>query len=435
MPAEWSLSVIHCLANMCQSDEKPLQPAGQPISPLSRQDTRRTLRNQLHAWLPAFSLSFSAFIFVSTEFMPVGLLPDMAQGLNRSQPEMGMIMTFYAWTVALMSLPLTIASARCERKRLLLGVLLVFIAGNAMAAFASSFSVLLAARIAIALAHAVFWSIATPLAYRVAPKGKQPQALGLVVAGASLAVVLGVPLGTTIGHSFGWRWAFAAVSIIALLVLTVMWLTLPVLPSANAGSLKSLPILFRRLPLIVAYTLTAMVVCGHFVAYTYLTPYLKEIGHFSPRLVVIILLIMGGAGVIGSIVLSHTTGKYPVLMFYLPVILVGLALFMLENAALNLPLICILCFIWGAAMTGVGLVLQSKILKFAHDATDVATSIYSGIYNIGIGGGALIGGQVYSRYGLSCIGYAGMLFILVALSLLLVLRYARKNEINALETL
>lgn len=420
---------------MSQSDKNipDQQTDQQPVAPLSRQETRYTLKNHLHAWLPALSLSFSAFIFVSTEFMPVGLLPDMAQGLNRSQPEMGMIMTFYAWTVALMSLPLTIASARCERKRLLLGVLLVFIAGNAMAAAASCFSVLLIARIAIALAHAIFWSITIPLACRVAPQGKQPQALGLVVAGASLAVVLGVPLGTAIGHSFGWRWAFAAVSMIALLVLAVMWFTLPLLPSANAGSLKSLPVLFRRLPLIVAYILTAMVVCGHFVAYTYLTPYLQEIGHFSPRLVVVILLIMGGAGVIGSIVLSHTTGKHPVTMFYLPVILVGMALLLLEGAASNLSLVCILCFVWGAAMTGVGLALQSKILKFAHDATDVATSIYSGIYNIGIGGGALIGGQVYSRYGLSRIGYAGMLFILAVLALLLVLRCIRKTEINALE--
>ncbi|MCM1512020.1 MAG: sugar transporter [Oxalobacter formigenes] len=413
----------------------PEQQADQPLVPLSRKDTGYTLKSHLHAWLPALSLSFSAFIFVSTEFMPVGLLPDMAASLNRSQPEMGTIMTFYAWTVALMSLPLTIASARCERKRLLLGVLLVFIAGNAMAAFASSFSMLLIARIGIALAHAIFWSIAVPLAYRVAPQGKQPQALGLVVAGAALAVVLGVPLGTAIGHSFGWRWAFAAVSIIALPVFAVMWLTLPMLPSANAGSLKSLPVLFHRPPLIVAYILTAMVVCGHFAAYTYLTPYLESIGQFSPQLVVVILLIMGGAGVIGSIVLSHTTGKYPVVMFYLPVILVGLSLLMLESAASNLFSVCTLCFIWGAAMTGVGLVLQSKILKFAHDATDVATSIYSGIYNIGIGGGALIGGQVYNRYGLSRIGYAGLFFIAAALALVLLLRYARKKEINALETL
>lgn len=420
---------------MDKTDDKQQHPQNaRYASPLSRRDAPYTLKSHLYAWLPALSLSLSAFIFVSTEFMPVGLLPDMAQGLRRSQPEMGMIMTFYAWTVALMSLPLTIASARCERKKLLTGVLLVFVAGNTLAALSSSFSTLLVARICIALAHAIFWSIAIPLAHRVAPQGKQPQALGLVVAGGSLAVVLGVPLGTAIGHSFGWRWSFAAVSLTAFFVLAAIWFTLPLLPSANAGSLKSLPALFRRLPLVVSYILTAMIVCGHFVAYTYLTPYLEKVGHFSPQMVVIMLLIMGGAGIIGSMVLSHTIGKYPVIMFYLPTLLVGLALLMLEcTVAFGQLAACLLCFIWGAAMTGVGLVLQSKVLKFAHDATDVATSIYSGIYNIGIGSGALIGARVYDWCGLPYTGYAGLFFILAALTLLLILRYACKNEVRALE--
>lgn len=398
-----------------------------------KKEVSYTLSGYLRAWLPALSLSLATFIFVSTEFMPIGLLPDMAAGLHKSLPDMGMIMTYYAWTVAVMSLPLTILSARWERRKLLLILLLVFIAGNALASVAVDFNMLLLARICIAFAHAIFWSIVTPLAYRVAPEGKKAQALGLVIAGASVAVVLGVPLGTAIGHAFVWRYAFAAVSIVAFFILLVMYLILPVLPSTNAGSLKSLPILARRPALLMAYLLTALVVSGHFVAYTYLTPYLLDIGHFSTQLVIVLLLIMGGAGIVGSIVLSNTISRYPVMMFYLPMVLVAASLLMLKPAVSSLFGAYIVCFIWGAAMTGVGLVLQSKVLKLAHDATDVATSIYSGIYNVGIGAGAFIGAKVYSEFGLGNVGFAGFFFVIAALVILIFLRISLRKKMTVLE--
>lgn len=373
------------------------------------------MKNTLSSWLATLSIALSTFVFVSTEFMPVGLLPDMALGLHRSQAEMGLILTFYAWTVALFSLPLTILTARFERKKLLLFLLFLFTVSNVCVAISPNFYILLLARIAIALSHAIFWSIVTPLSYRVAPKGKESQALGLVIAGACLATVLGVPIGTALGHQFGWRFAFWAVSFVSLLVFFIMFLVLPNLPSLNAGSLKSLPILMKRKSLMLAYLLIVLIVSGHFVAYTYLTPYLGKLGQFSSQEIVIILLVMGSAGVFGSIFSSFAIKKWPRFFFYLPMVFVGVSLFLLQIATLNPLLTYLLCFIWGFSMTGVGLVLQTQVLSIAHDATDVATSIFSGIYNVGIGLGAFIGSYVFDALGLSYVGYVGALFVLFAL--------------------
>ena len=363
------------------------------------------------AWLASISLGFAAFIFVTTELLPVGLLPELSADLDQSLANTGLLVTIYAWCVALMSLPLTVWSARWERRSLLLWLLGVFIVSHILSAFAQNYIMLMSARICIALTHAIFWSIATPLTVRVAPPGKKAQALGIIVTGTSLATVLGVPLGTLFGHSLGWRFAFIAVAVAGIAVFLTIRRLLPPMPSQNVGSFKSVPQLMRRPELMKIYAMTVLTVTGHFAAFTYFNPFLREFGGFSPELVILLLLLIGGSGVLGSYISSKYSEAHPWALLVLPLLLVCGSLALTYSASSSLYGTIALCVVWGAAMTAVCLVFQTRVLTLASDSADVAVAIYSGIFNIGIGGGSLLGGKVLIHAGLGNTGYAGAVFV------------------------
>ena len=189
------------------------------------------------AWLPIIALAFAAFVFNTSEFLPVGLLPDIASSLNETVPFTGLILTGYAFVVAVMSLPLTIVTARFERRKLLLVLLFVFSLCHFVVPWVESFETLFAARVGVALTHSIFWSIMTPLAARVAPHGKRAVGLAAVMGGTIVATVLGVPIGTNLGHLFGWHMSFFIIGIGSALVFVVIFFVLPVCESTHAGSL------------------------------------------------------------------------------------------------------------------------------------------------------------------------------------------------------
>ena len=371
------------------------------------------------AWLPVIALSFAAFIFNTTEFLPIGLLSDIAKDFGMEEGRTGLIITVYAWVVAIMSLPLTVFTAKMERRLLLVILFILFIGSHILAWCAWSFTSLMAARIGVACSHAVFWAITTPLAARIAPFHKRAKALSFIVTGSSLAIVLGVPIGTIIGQYTGWRNAFLCIAFVAFIVMLILIYLLPKLPSNNAGSFKSLPILFRRPTLIHVYLLTAILVTAHFTAYSYIEPYMQHMGSFSKEFVVILLLAVGFAGILGSVIFTKTSTTYPIALPIAAIIVLTACLILLANSTFNPATAIILCVFWGCAMTIIGLILQSKVLDVAYDASDVAIAMFSGIFNIGIGGGALLGGMILSHTDSAYIylGYAGSIFGLIGLLL------------------
>ena len=367
------------------------------------------------AWLRVVLLAVAAFIFNTTEFVPVGLLSDIAASFSMKTPEVGIMLTIYAWVVALMSLPLMLATRNVERRLLLTAIFSLFALSHILSLFAWNFWVLVLSRIGIALAHAIFWSITASLAIRVAPAGKKTQALSMLATGTALAMVLGVPMGRIIGQYLGWRITFGMIGASALVLLLMLIKLLPKLPSEHTGSLSSVPVLFRRPALVGMYLLVTLVVTAHYTAYSYIEPFMQAVAAQGENFTTFLLLIFGSAGIVGSIIFSLLGNKFPSALLLSAIGLTTLCMGLLLFAAVHPVAVSVLCVIWGMAMMTIGLAMQVRVLSLAPDATDVAMSLFSGIYNIGIGAGALLGNQVSLHFKMADVGNVGAILGLLAL--------------------
>lgn len=366
-------------------------------------------------WLPLLGLTSAAFIFNTSEFIPIGLLSDIAADFHTTEAHAGLIISVYAWVVMLLSLPLMILVSRVALRRLMLWTVALFVVFQLLSGLSASYGMLMAARMGVACAHAVFWSIVSPLAVQLVPYRYRPLALSMIVTGTSVAMVFGLPLGRVVGLWIGWRMAFMCIGAFALATLLYLLGCLPCVPSRGGFSRRDLPRLLKNPLLLSLYGLTLALATACYTGYSYIEPFLKQVAAMPDSTITTTLMIFGAMGIAGSVAFSKFYARQPYRFMDAVILLVVLCLGSMQLAAGASWAMVLLCALWGAAAIAFNVVLQSEIITNSpRQATSVSMAIFSGIYNLGIGGGTVAGGAICTYVSMADIGYAGAALALLA---------------------
>ena len=355
--------------------------------------------SSLRGWLAVAGLALGVFSFVTTETLPIGLLPSIADGTSVSVGTAGFLVTGFAAVAAVTAGPLTAVTGRVDRKWLLVALMLFYIAGNLMAAAVSSYALLLTARIVVALAHGVFWSIAASIAVRLVPERHAVRATSVVLGGISLASVAGTPLGTAVGQSAGWQVAFVCAGILGFLVLAAALLFMPTLPARGSGSLTALVHVLRHRALRVAVGVTALIMSGHFLAFTYVAPYLEEVTGVRPSLVGALLLVFGVAGLVGNFAAGAVVGRALRTTLIGSTGLLAVVMVVMYAGGASGPLVIAMLVCWGVLYAALPVALQTWVMRLVPEESEAASSLYVAAFNGAIGVGSFIGGLIVDGSG------------------------------------
>jgi multidrug resistance protein len=370
-----------------------------------------------------FALTLSAFAIGTTEFVIVGLVPTIAQDLGVTLPSAGLLVSLYALGVAVGAPVLTALTGRWNRKLVLLSLMSLFIVGNLLAWLAPNYGSLITARILTGLAHGVFFSIGSTIATSLVPKEKEASAIAIMFTGLTVALVTGVPLGTFIGQTFGWRATFLTVAALGAIALIGSALLVPKnLKQSKPATLRQQLEVITHPRLLLVYAMTAIGYGGTFTAFTYLTPILEDVTGFASGMVSLLLLVYGVSVATGNIWGGKLADRLgPTSALY--IIFGGLAaiLFVLTFTAYNPIAAVITLLIWGAFAFGNVPGLQVYVVQLAERYTphsvDVASGLNIAAFNIGIAVGAWLGGHVVADMGLMNTPWIGGVIVIAALLL------------------
>jgi DHA1 family inner membrane transport protein len=355
-------------------------------------------RHPVAALAALAALGGAAFCFVTGENLPVGLLPQISAGLRVSLSAVGLLVTIYAVVVVAVSAPLTHLTGRIPRRPVMSGLLATFVLGTLAASAAPSYGWVVGARVLIALAQALFWSIAAVVAVGLFPPRLRGRAVAGVFAGSSIALILGIPAGTLIGQLAGWRLAFVGLSGLGLIDLAALAVLLPSMRSGEGhAAVGTHPDALRyRLTVLT----TILCVGGSFTAFTYVTAFLTRVSGLPLRAVAPVLLLTGIADAAGILVTGLLIDRHPALARVGPAAVLAAALLALFAFGTSGAATIVIETFAGIGMSGVAIALQSHVLVVAPRRTDIASAWYSASFNVGIAGGPLIGGLVLSTLGL-----------------------------------
>lgn len=372
--------------------------------------------------LALLALAVSAFAIGTTEFISVGLLPLIADDLHISVTTAGLTVTLYALGVTFGAPVLTSMTSQVPRKTLLFWIMIIFIAGNILAATAGSVAVLLTARIISALSHGVFMSIGSTIAADLVPENRRASAISIMFSGLTVATVTGVPLGTFLGQQLGWRAAFVAIVAVGVVALLANMLLVP--SNLRTGAKVRLGDQWKLVTngrLMLAFAITALGYGGTFVVFTYLSPLLHDITGFGERAVAVILLLYGIAIAIGNVIGGKAANRKPIqALFYMFIVQAVVLVVLAFTAPFKIAGLITIFFMGLFAFMNVpGLQVYVVMLaeRFAPEAKDVASAVNIAAFNAGIAIGAYLGGVITDSIGLIHTTWIGAIMVAAAVLL------------------
>ena len=367
--------------------------------------------------LPLIALFIAAFAFGTTEFVIAGVLPNVAEGLGVSIPTAGYLVTGYALGIAIGGPLLTIVTGRVPRRTLLIWLAVIFTAGQVACALAPGFAEMLFLRVAVAVAHGVYFGAAMVVAVGLVSEERRGMAVAVVLAGLTVSNILGVPAGTAIGNLFGWRATFWAMFGLGLLATLAMLALLPRTPAASAppaGLAREIRVLGRQ-QVWTSLIVMLMLMIGQFVPYTYIVPFLREITGLGPELIPWVLLLNGVGATTGVFIGGRLAGwKLMPSMIGLLAIQAFVMAGMYFASPYPVPMIAILT-IWGAVNFAIGTPIQTRILGWTADAPNLASSLIPSGFNFGIALAATIGSLLLTAgFGYRSLPVLGIFAMIIA---------------------
>ena len=369
-----------------------------------------------------FALTLSAFAIGTTEFVIVGLVPTIAGDLGVSLPSAGLLVSLYALGVAIGAPVLTALTGKWNRKYVLLSLMALFVVGNMLAWQAPSYESLILARVLTGLAHGVFFSIGSTIATGLVAKDKEASAIAIMFTGLTVALVTGVPLGTWIGQSFGWRATFLVVSGLGTLALIGSAILVPNnLKQSKPATLSEQMKVLVQPRLVLVYLMTILGYGGTFTAFTYLAPILQEEAGFASSAISLIMLVYGVSVAIGNIYGGKLADrKGPVNALSIIFTILSIILFALTFTMHNKIAAVITVLVWGGFAFGSVPGLQVYVVqlaeKYTPNAVDVASGLNIAAFNIGIALGSIVGGSIVDGFQLSDTAWIGASITLLALA-------------------
>ncbi|WP_410671923.1 MFS transporter [Amycolatopsis sp. cmx-4-68] len=339
------------------------------------------------------ALAISAFGIGTTEFVIMGLLPEVAGDFGVSIPSAGLLISGYALGVVVGAPLLTALASRVPRKTVLVALMGLFVVGNVLSALAPSYGLLMTGRVVAALSHGAFFGVGSVVAASLVAPARQAGAIALMFTGLTVANVLGVPAGTALGQAFGWRSTFWVVSALGVAGAVGILALVPHQPKSGDAGLRGELAVFRRPQVWLALAMTALGFGGVFASFTYIAPMMTEVAGFSSGAVTWLLVLFGAGLFAGNLLGGRAADRR--LMPSLYVILAALALVLVAfvfTAHAKVPA-AITIALFGAAGFATVPPLQARVLAKADGAPALASAANIAAFNLGNAGGAWLGGQ------------------------------------------
>ncbi|MEV4068280.1 MFS transporter [Nonomuraea fuscirosea] len=376
-------------------------------------------------WIAVSAVAFGTFLLVTAEQLPIGLLAPVGSALSVSEGTAGLMVTVPSIVAAVAAPMVPLLVGRMDRKLLLIALMGLMTLANLASALAPAYPLLIAARVLVGVAIGGFWAIAGALAIRLVPASHVPRATAIIFGGVGAANVFGVPIGTMIGGLANWRIAFGALSALALAVLVALLAVLPPLTAAQPVGLRRLVGQFRNQGVRAGILATFLIVTGHFSAYTFISPVLRDLSGIDERLVGPLLFGFGVAGIVGNFVAGAAVAKRLHRTVLSIAAALGVTVLLYPVAGLTGAGGVTLLVVWGLVYGGVSTSLQTWMIKTAPQAVEEASALWVAVFNLSIGLGALAGGAVVDALPLQGILWlAGGLVLAAGLAVW----SARRNE-------
>lgn len=343
-----------------------------------------------------FAIALGTFGIGTTEFMPMGLLPVIADGVGASIPAAGLLISAYAIGVMIGAPLITLYLTKYSHKTSLLALMAVFVLGNMLSALAVNYETLLFSRIITSLSHGAFFGIGAVVAMNLAPYHKKGSAVASIFLGLTIANIVGVPITTWLGQTFDWRMSFAVTAVLGLVAIFGISRSLPAMARAEKPNVRSELKIIMQPAALRAFATTVMCASSMFTLYTYITPIMQTLAQASDNAVATMLMLTGIGFTLGNYISGKVTDKSPNMALFVFLGLQVLVLLVFRFSSTTVVGAGITILLWGVVIFGSGPPLQMQVMKIAEKAPGLASSINIGAFNLGNAIGAALGGLVIS---------------------------------------